>query len=73
MYKGTTVRVLPYETCSADVNPIQADVPKHENVLAVHNIPETKGLNATAALAKVVAAAKVQYKAAEDSQNFILH
>lgn len=72
VYKGTTVRVLPYETCSADVIPMQGCAPESENVLAVRNIPETRGLNAEAVLTKVVTSAKAQYKPASESQHFIL-
>lgn len=71
-HNGHTMQVYPYETWDADVVLIEGGhvVAFHE--LAVHNIPETKGLSATAALAKVVAAAKAQYESAEDSQNFVL-
>lgn len=72
VHKGTTVRVLPYETCSADVIPMQDCVAKTENVLAVRNIPETRGLSAEAVLTKVVTSAKVQYKPASEAQHFIL-
>lgn len=71
-HKGTTVRVLPYENCSADVIPMQDFVAQPEHVLAVCNIPETQGLNAEAVLAKVVTSAKEQYKPAAESQQCIL-
>lgn len=71
-HNGHTMQVYPYETWDADVVLIEGGhvIAFHE--LAVHNIPETKGLNSTAVLSKVVAAAKAQYKASEDSQNFVL-
>jgi hypothetical protein len=73
VHNGRTLQVYPYETWDADVILIEGGqvAPFHE--LAFLNIPETKGLNAAAVLAKVVAAAKAQYKSAEDSQRFILH
>ena len=73
VYKGTTVRVLPYETCSADVVPMQDSMSKPENALAVRNIPGTSGLSAEAVLTKVVASAKAQYKSAEHSKHFVMH
>lgn len=72
VHKGITVRVLPYETCSADVIPLQDCAPKFENVLAVRNIPETRGLHAEAVLTKVVTSAKAQYKSGAELQHFIL-
>lgn len=73
VHNGRTMQVYPYETWDADVILIEDGhvVAFHE--LAVHNIPGTKGLNAEAVLDKVVAAAKAQYKSAEDSEHFILH
>lgn len=71
-HNGRTMQVYPYEIWEADIILIEDGhvVAFHE--LAVHNIPETKGLNAEAVLAKVVAAAKAQYKPAAESQHFIL-
>lgn len=62
VHNGRTMQVYPYEMWDADVILIEDGqvVPFHE--LAFHNIPETKGLNAAAVLAKVVSAAKAQYK-----------
>lgn len=72
VHNGRTMQVYPYETWEADVILIEDGhvVAFHE--LAVHNIPGTQGLNAEAVLAKVVDAAKAQYKSAEDSQHLIL-
>lgn len=72
VYKGTTVRVIPYETCRADVILTQDCVARPEHELAVRNIPETRGLNAEAVLTKVVTSAKAQYEPGTESQHFIL-
>ena len=72
-HKGITVLVRPYDTYKADVVPLQNGVANLEHVLTVHNVPGTAGLNAEAVLSKVVAAAKVQHKYAEESQHFIMY
>lgn len=71
-HNGHTMQVYPYETWDADVVLIEDGHVVAFHDLAVHNIPETQGLNAAAALAKVVDAAKAQYKSYEDSKHFIL-
>lgn len=72
VHNGHTVQVYPYETWEADVLLIEDGHVATFHELAIHDIPETQGLNAEAVLAKVVDAAKAQYKASEDSENFIL-
>lgn len=72
-HKGITVSVRPHDTNKADVVTLQDGVANLENVLTVHNVPGTAGLNAEAVLSKVVAVAKMQYKYAEESQQFIMY
>lgn len=72
-HKGITVWVRPYDTYKADIIPLQDGVANLGHALAIHNVPGTAGLNAEAALSRVVAAAKVQHKYAEESQHFIMY
>lgn len=72
VHNGRTMQVYPYETWEADVILLEDGQVVAFHELAVHNIPGTKGLNAEAVLAKVVDAAKAQYKTTAESQQFIL-